>query len=65
MVKDPNFNELKEPRDHGRLWIKCSGASAQKLSNPGYYDGLTQSKIYYPNHCFSQIELDLRRTYPQ
>jgi hypothetical protein len=28
LVKDPDFNELKEPRDHGRLWFKCSGAYA-------------------------------------
>jgi hypothetical protein len=28
MVKDPNFDELKQPRDHGRLWFKCSGAYA-------------------------------------
>lgn len=28
LVKDPNFNELKVPEDHGRLWSKCSGAYA-------------------------------------
>ena len=28
MVKDPEFNECKNPRDHGRLWFKCSGAYA-------------------------------------
>lgn len=28
LVKDPDFNELREPRDHGRLWFKCSGAYA-------------------------------------
>ena len=28
LVKDPDFNELKESRDHGRLWFKCSGAYA-------------------------------------
>jgi hypothetical protein len=28
LVKDPEFDELKEPWDHGRLWQKCSGAYA-------------------------------------
>ena len=28
LVKDPDYDELKEPRDHGRLWFKCSGAYA-------------------------------------
>lgn len=35
------------------------------MSNPGYYEALTKSKIFYPNPSFQQIELDLRRTYPQ
>lgn len=33
------------------------------MSNPGYYEALTKSKIFYPNPSFQQIELDLRRTY--
>ena len=28
IVKDPEFTELREPADHGRLWFKCSGAYA-------------------------------------
>ena len=35
------------------------------MANPGYYEALTKSKIFYPNPSFQQIELDLRRTYPQ
>jgi len=26
ILKDPSFDELREPRDHGRLWFKASGA---------------------------------------
>ena len=28
LIRDPEFDELKEPRDHGKLWFKCSGAYA-------------------------------------
>lgn len=35
------------------------------MANPGYYEALTKSKIFYPNPSFQQIELDLKRTYPQ
>ncbi len=58
------FKDLQKPTNHRRLWLKCSGALAQKLSNPGYYEGLKQLGFFYPNPAFNQIELDLHRTYP-
>ena len=58
------FKDLKKPANHRRLWLKCSGALAQKLANPGYYDTLISKGFFYPNPAFNQIELDLPRTYP-
>ena len=33
-------------------------------SNPGYYKSLIENFKSYPNPCFSQIDLDIRRTFP-
>ena len=55
---------LRKPANHRRLWLKCSGALGQKISNPGYYESLKANAINYPNPSFHQIELDLARTYP-
>jgi len=63
--KSHRFKDLQKPANHRRLWLKCSGALGQKLSNPGYYDGLKKLGFFYPNPAFIQIELDLPRTYPQ
>jgi hypothetical protein len=32
--------------------------------NKNYYYILRDQNIEYPNPCFNQIELDLKRTYP-
>ena len=58
------YKELQKPANHRRLWLKCSGALGQKMSNPGYYDGIKKLGFFYPNPAFIQIELDLPRTYP-
>lgn len=34
------------------------------LSNPGYYEQLKQQAVNYPSPAQQQIEVDLRRTYP-
>ena len=47
------FKDLKKPANHRRLWLKCSGALAQKLSNPGYYDSLISKGFFYPNPAFN------------
>lgn len=33
-------------------------------SNPGYYKSLIENFKSYPNPCFSQIDLDIKRTFP-
>ena len=33
--------------------------------NKGYYEGLLKNFIDYPNPHFVQIELDLKRTFPE
>ena len=58
------FKDLQKPANHRRLWLKCSGALGQKLSNPGYYEAMKKQGFFYPNPAFQQIELDLPRTYP-
>ena len=58
------FKDLQKPTNHRRLWLKCSGALGQKISNPGYYASLKQCGINYPNPSFYQIDKDLERTFP-
>ena len=68
ILRDSNrserYKELQKPNHHRRLWLKCSDAMAQKISNPGYYESLKKSAMVYPNPCFGQIEVDLDRTFP-
>ena len=63
-LKDPNHHVLKKPQHHKYTWLKCSGAFGLIQSNPGYYEALKYSGIKYPNPSIYQIELDLRRTFP-
>lgn len=45
----------------------CSGAKS-KVKDPQfstYYSALTNNVPDYPNPCFHQIELDLKRTFPE
>jgi hypothetical protein len=54
-----NFEYRKE------LWLRASGArSAMSLpENSSYYKRLKELVVDYPNPSFSQIELDLKRTF--
>lgn len=48
---------------HWHLWLKASGALGQILSNPGYYESLCNQPMNYPNPDFTQIRLDVDRSY--
>ena len=52
------------PEDRRILWLKGSGALQQMRysHNEGYYTALLEYDMNYPNPCFHQIELDLKRT---
>ncbi|CDW83411.1 gtpase-activating protein [Stylonychia lemnae] len=57
---DYQFNS----RQRRRLWLVLSGAQQQlssKLSQDNYKN-LKNLKLRYPNPCFNQIDLDLKRT---
>lgn len=41
-----------------------SGAASQMEMNRDYYFNLRDRMKFYPNPCFNQVELDLRRTFP-
>ncbi len=49
------------------LWLRASGAlSVMSLDeNRNYYRNLKNTPMAYPNPCFNQIELDLRRTFTE
>jgi hypothetical protein len=55
---------LTKPQHHRFTWLKCSGAYNQMLNNPGYYEMLKKQAINYPSPSLQQIEVDLRRTFP-
>ena len=57
------FNE--KYRRH--LWLRASGALAVMSleENKHYYRNLKNQAMSYPNPCFNQIELDLRRTFTE
>ncbi|CAI2385716.1 unnamed protein product [Moneuplotes crassus] len=46
-----------------KLWLVGSGAETLLKDNPGYYHNLLDKVKGYPNPCFSQIHLDLHRTF--
>lgn len=50
-----------------QLWLRASGASAVKSlkENKNYYQRLKNLKVSYPNPSFTQIELDLKRTFSE
>ena len=48
----------------GKVWMLVSGAANLMNMNPDYYFTLRDRVRTYPNPCFNQIELDLRRTFP-
>lgn len=35
------------------------------LTNPGYYAKLLKTQLHYPNQLSYQIEIDLKRTFPE
>lgn len=49
------------------LWLRASGAMAAMSlpENKNYYHNLKSLPMSYPNPCFNQIELDLRRTFTE
>ena len=57
-INNRNLNFFKS------VWLRTSGALAQRNAHPGYYDSLKNSKFLYPNPDFDQIELDVTRTFP-
>jgi TBC1 domain family member 8/9 len=50
----------------GKMWLLASGAAnlINLEHNRNYYYILRDQNMEYPNPCFNQIELDLRRTFP-
>lgn len=48
----------------GKVWMLASGAANLMNVHQNYYFRLRDSVSIYPNPCFNQIELDLRRTFP-
>lgn len=51
------------PEIRKQIWLRGCGAKTLMEDNPGYYQSLKNS-CDYPNPCFHQIELDLKRTFP-
>ena len=51
---------------YGKFWLLASGAAnfIGMEHNRGYYYILRDKNMEYPNPCFNQIEVDLRRTFP-
>ena len=49
------------------LWLRASGALAMMNlpENKNYYRNMKNLALSYPNPCFNQIELDLRRTFTE
>ena len=49
------------------LWLRASGATAMmsRAENKDYYRRLKKMEMDYPNPSFSQIELDLGRTFTE
>lgn len=35
------------------------------ITNPGYYAKLLKTQLHYPNQLSYQIEIDLKRTFPE
>ena len=66
IFREPDFKVLNKPKYHGFIWLKCSGALGMMKSNKGYYETLKTSfnEFNYPNPQFNQIEIDLKRTFP-
>lgn len=60
-IKDDN---LMNPGIRKQIWMRGCGAKALMDDNPGYYLNLKNNFLQYPNPWFSQIELDLKRTFP-
>ena len=50
---------------HKQLWLRASGALAQKEANPGYYTTMKRLANDYPSPDFAQIEIDAIRSYAQ
>ena len=48
---------------HKQVWLRASGALAQIEANPGYYYSLKRLALDYPNPAFSQIEIDVIRSF--
>ena len=57
-IKSTNKKSRKE------IWMDKCGARALMDSNPGYYQSLKDNFLDYPNPIYQQIELDLKRTFP-
>jgi len=55
-----------EDNEYGKIWMLSSGAAnlMNLQHNQNYYFLLRDQVAEYPNTCFNQIELDLRRTFP-
>eukprot|EP00347_Sterkiella_histriomuscorum_P005367 403356882 len=58
-------NEQKLYREERRMMWLCGSQAKQYISanfNKDYYQQLLKMNLNYPNPCFNQIELDLKRT---
>lgn len=54
----------KKIKSRSELWMEHSQSKQLMDSNPGYYKSLIENFKSYPNPCFSQIDLDIKRTFP-
>lgn len=61
-----NSNNCLDSSQQAQLWLLSSGAAnlINMDDNRNYYYILRDHNMEYPNPCFNQIELDLRRTFP-
>jgi hypothetical protein len=59
-------NNCLDDTQQAKLWLLASGAAnlINMDYNRNYYYILRDHNMEYPNPCFNQIELDLRRTFP-
>ena len=61
-LRDFNTIMIKEPSDHRKIWLHCSGAKSRISTNIGYYESLKNTSLKYPHPGHAEIEKDLRRS---
>lgn len=64
-VNDKKRGKEGETKSRKEIWMDKCGAKRLMDSNPGYYQSMKDNFLEYPNPSFHQIDLDLKRTFPE